>query len=100
MPVAATAPPRRGATAPPRPAAAASGLPRPAGRCLQRIARDRSGRAGLPQGQSPPLVHLDRQGRLRRRRLPAPGLLPPHGRSALVPRRVLEGLGPATAGAV
>ena len=85
---------------PPRPAAAAPGVPRPAGPGLQRTPRGRSRGADLPQGQRPPLLHLGRQGRLRRRRLPAPGRLPPHGRGPLVPRRVLEGPGPAGAGPV
>ena len=86
------------AAGPPRPAAATPGVPRPAGPGLQRTPRGRSRGADLPQGQRPPLLHLGGQGRLRRRRLPAPGRLPPHGRGPRVPRRVLEGPGPAGAG--
>ena len=81
------------AAGPPRPAAATSGVPRPAGPSLQRTPRGRSRRAGLPQGQRPPLLHLGGQGCLRRGRLPAPGRFAPHGRGPLVPRRVLEGPG-------
>src|SRR5205823_14443978 len=42
-----------------------------------------------------PLLHLGGQGRVRRRRLPPPGRLAPHGRGPRVPWGVLEGPGPA-----
>ncbi len=63
------------AAGPARPAAATSGVPRPAGPSIQRTSRSRSGRAGLPQRQRPPLLHLGGQGCLRWGRLPAPGRL-------------------------
>src|SRR5206468_4203276 len=85
---------------PPRSAAATPGLPRTTGAGLPPTPRGRSGGADLPQGQRQPLLHLGGQGRLRRRRLLAPGLFPAHGRGPVVPRGVLEGLGSAGAGPV
>src|SRR5262249_54611526 len=81
----------------PAPPPAASGGPGPQGPRLKGVARGRSGGPDLPKGQRPPLLHLGGQGCFRRRCLPAPGRLPPHGRGPLVPRRVLEGSGPAGA---
>src|SRR5260370_23413232 len=85
------------APGPPGAVATTPGLPPPAGARLQRPPRGRSGRADLPERPWPPLLHLGGQGCLRRRPLPAPGRFPPHGRSPLVPRRALEGPGPAGA---
>src|SRR6516162_5558640 len=81
------------AAGPPGSAAAASGIPWPTGPSLQRTARGRSGRADLLEGPQPSLLHLGGQGYLRWGCLPASGLLPPHGRGPVVPRRVLEGPG-------
>src|SRR4029453_19083874 len=79
------------APGPPRPAPAPSGVPRSASPGLQPPPSGGPGGTGLPQGSPPPLLHLGGQGRLRRRRLLAVGLLPPQGRGPLVPRGVLEG---------
>src|SRR5262249_31840190 len=84
---------------PPRSLAAASGVPRPASPGLQRTARGRPRGAGLPPGQRSPLLYLDLQRYLRRGRVPAFGLFPQDGRGPVLPRRVLEGSGPAGASA-
>src|SRR5204862_5166018 len=85
-------------TGPPRPAAATPGVARATSPSLQRTARGRSGGTHLPPRQRPSLLHLGRQGYLRWRRLPAPGLFALHERGPVVPRRVLEGSGPTRAG--
>src|SRR5262249_12216989 len=89
-----------GAARPPGPALATPGEARSPGPGQQRTPRGRSRGPDLPPRQRAPLLPLDRQRRLRWRRLPAFSRFPPHGRGAVVPRRVLERPGPAGAGPV